>query len=52
MVILDKTAVIPVLLINMVKPVAQGATVPMTKIAIMCLDVYNYKVNIKSFLSG
>lgn len=39
MVILDKTAVIPVLLLIMVKPVAQSAPVLMTNIAIMCLDV-------------
>lgn len=52
MVILDKTAVTPVLLLLLVKPVAQSATVLMTNIAIMCLDVYNHKVNIRSFLSG
>lgn len=39
MVILDKTAVIPVLLLIMVKPVAQSAPALMTNIAIMCLDV-------------
>lgn len=52
MVILDKTAMIPVLLLNIVKPVAQNAAVLKTNIAIMCLDVYNPKVNIRSFLSG
>lgn len=52
MVILDKTAVVPVLLLFMTKPVAQSATVLRTNVAIMCLDVYNHKVNIRSFLSG
>lgn len=52
MVILDKTAVTPVLLLLLVKPVAQRATVLMTNIAILCLNVYYHKVNITTFLGG